>query len=149
MIELGRFVTLVTAKRDEKERITQRRPSKHHENILLVLKSLDNFIFELAFSEAERIRAKSYKPMQLSLQHFDGLMRLIWSLNGENTLTDDTIHLFKLAYEIFILFGVIKQLSSINSADSPFITTPDFLEFTLQTLLSQLGCPRRFDMNYF
>ena len=137
LIELGRFVTLVTAKRDEKERITQRRPSKHHENILLVLKSLDNFIFDLAFSEADRIRAKSYKPMQLNLQHFDGLMRLIWSLNGESTLTDDTIHLFKLAYEMFILFGVIKQLSSINSADSLFITTPDFLEFTLQTLLSQ------------
>ena len=138
LIELGRFVTLVTAKRDEIDLITQRKFSKHHQTTLTVLKSLDHFMFDFAFNEATKIRVKSYRPMQLNYQHFDGLMRLIWSINGESSLPENTLHLFKLAYEMFILFGVIKPLSSIDAPDkTKFIQNKNFLEFTIQTLLSQ------------
>ena len=137
LIELGRFVLLATAKRDEIDRQVTRRPSKHHRAILSVLISLDNFMFELAFGEAAKFRAKNYRPLQLDHRHFDGMMRLIWALATEPQQTDDMVHLFKLAFEMFILFGVVSPLSQVISLEKAvFIQSDDFLEFTLQMLLS-------------
>ena len=94
-------------------------------------------MFELAFGEAAKFRAKNYRPLQLDHRHFDGLMRLIWALATEPQLTDDMIHLFKLAFEMFILFGVVSPLSQVISLEKAvFIKSDDFLEFTLQMLLS-------------
>ena len=98
--------------------------------------ALDNFVFHLAQTEAVKMKMKSYRPVQLDYRHFTGLIKMIWSLTKTFYNLDEMTHLYNMAFEMFVLFGVVRPISSLSHQGKSFCQDSSFLEFIIQMLLS-------------
>ena len=98
--------------------------------------ALDNFVFHLAQTEAVKMKMKSYRPVQLDYHHFAGLIKMIWSLTKTFYNLDEMTHLYNMAFEMFVLFGVVRPISSLSQQGKSFCQDSNFLEFIIQMLLS-------------
>ena len=82
------------------------------------------------------MKMKSYRPVQLDYHHFSGLIRMIWSLTKTFYNLDEMTHLYNMAFEMFVLFGVVRPISSLSHQGKSFCQDSQFLEFIIQMLLS-------------
>lgn len=62
---------------------------------------------------------------------------MIWSLTKTFYNLDEMTHLYNMAFEMFVLFGVVRPISSLSHQGKSFCQDSSFLEFIIQMLLSR------------
>ena len=135
LFELSRFISLVMMTQTQIARANKHKKDTL-EHLWSVMYKLDDFMYNLARSEAERFDPSLASPLvKPEFVHFEGIIQLAWQVTNmvsDHSLAEHIIHSYKLGLEMFVCFAAIAPLSKVQLNGQSFCCSPNFLEFIVQ-----------------